>query len=131
MDSVREVRLASPTSRRVQVGLWVFTGVVGAGAVVGAILRGWDSLPLGGLVFLAFVVPELRKRRDLVADAAVIQNWRRGSAIAWTDIDTVLRPGRFDDLTSVRLTDGTTRTTDFPASYAEQLAAVGGKPLVD
>ncbi|NNG38737.1 hypothetical protein HJ588_05545 [Flexivirga sp. ID2601S] len=52
--------------------------------------------------------------------------WRRR---AWTEVDCVLGPGRYDDTTELRMRDGAVVSTGFPADLAARIAEISGKPL--
>lgn len=49
--------------------------------------------------------------------------------IPWSQFDSVVKPGRWDDVLRIRRRDGGTMSLPLPVSYAEQVARIGGLPL--
>lgn len=75
-----------------------------------------------GLVLLLVV-----KYRDSAgaADATGIRGFAQKD-VSWNEVEAIATE---DDEAVLVLTDGTNRRTRFPASFAQQLADLGGKPL--
>lgn len=67
-------------------------------------------------------------REGAIADRESVRGFASRD-IPWRDVDHVRAVGRWNDVATLVLTDGTERRTRFPASYAQQLADLGGKPL--
>lgn len=89
----------------------------------------WDVAPsaIVRLVLVALILLLVVKYRDSagVADDKGIRGFAH-KGIPWAEVVAITIR---EDVCVAVMTDGTERRTRFPASYAQQLADLGGKPL--
>jgi hypothetical protein len=71
----------------------------------------------------------LLRRADVVVDQKGIRVPLRG-AIGWDDVVGVEQAGPWSDVVRVRCKDGTSRPVALPPGYTEQVAEIGGKPVL-
>lgn len=79
------------------------------------------------VVFVGLILLLVVKYRDSagVADGSGVRGFAQKNVV-WTEVEAV---ETHDDEAVLVLNDGTKRRTRFPATFAEQLAQLGGKPL--
>lgn len=134
MGEVEEIRYDTRVGARwLVLFLWALVVMMALQVVLS--WRNMESLLLTGLnvaflfALLALAGRTLRPTWLVVDEHGITRPMRR--PIPWSDIEAVLRPGRFDKTLRVTLRGGRTVPLVLPKQHAEQVARIGDRPLVD
>lgn len=110
--------------------LWMALSAVWLVLVAAAVIRGEFASLIGVVPWMLLMWWQFRRIRRASVGTDGIRPPGASKVTPWTDIEHVQTPGRFVSTTAVGLTDQSVFDTGFPASCADRIAAIGGKPMV-
>ncbi|MBD2758669.1 hypothetical protein IEE94_03975 [Yimella sp. cx-573] len=131
--SADEIRIAAEKQPKWLVLIWVFVGLSTTAQLVDLVSNGrpWHAYIWPGVIVALFVwnLVLLRRPPQIVVNADGLKAPMK-KRIPWSDVEAVQQQSVYEYMVVLLMKDGTRTETRVPREYTDDVARIGGLPLV-